>query len=80
MTQRRTVRTRRPLTEWETRSPEARLAIVRAPFPLTKRYPGKTWAGVIVVDEMDDPLTRYRPKPSTEGDGTVDNLYRTMEG
>lgn len=71
----------RPRTEWELKSPEERAAIVNAPFPPIDRHPGKSWAGVIVVDEADDPLARvYKPSLIETGDGSIDNLFRSLEG
>ncbi len=80
-------RRKRPLTEWEQRSPEERAAIVKAPFGMTRRVPGKTWAGTIVVDETDDPVLRHykslaRQESSSVSvtSGTADNVFRSMEG
>lgn len=72
---------KRPRTEWELKSPEERAAILNAPFPPIDRHPGKSWAGVIVVDEADDPLARiYKPSAAESGDGSIDNLFRSLEG
>lgn len=82
---------KRPLTEWELRSPEERAAILNAPFPPIDRYAGKSWAGTIVVDETDDPLLRhYKSIAQSESgtmtgmsfganSGTIDNVFRSME-
>lgn len=72
----------RPPTEWERKSPEERAAILNAPFPPIDRHSGKTWAGVIVVDDMDDPLTLVYKQPNVaeSGDGSIDNLFRSLEG
>lgn len=78
--QSRAKRTRRPLTDWSLKSEAERRAVVQAPFPPIQRLPGKTWAGTIVVNDLDDPLSLVYKPNTNDGDGSIDNLFRSLEG
>ncbi len=49
-------------------TPEARRALVMAPFPTTRRIPGKSWGGVNLGNAGAVPETGHRPWTLTPAD------------